>query len=437
MGLINFIAKKGLAIQTGANTTSWLHGSGTPNGAVAANVGSIYSDYTSGVIYKKVSGTNNLGWEEMSGASAIDAFDWKSPVLAATTASDGNLNLASYTGTIDGQTLVNGGRYLLKNQSDASENGIYTWATGGVFTRSTDADSSVPDGEVKSGMAVIASGGTQAKIMWVLTTPGPITLDTTSLTFTSLGNYTASLGVKITGNNFSADLDAAGGIGLNTNSLKINTGDGIALSGNAVIAVADTSGPITVGAAGIDITTGNGISTGTTLSVVADASGPITVGASGVDITTGNGLSTGTTLSVVADSSGALSVGSSGVSVNVDVSSVYKNGSNQLAVKNYTTSSTTTTAGPDTIDSVAISTAVSAKWLLTLKNGTAGVYTSEVLATNLGTGTTCDFTEYAVVTVGTITTAPVVSVDVTSGNMNLKVTTDSGLTAEVVRITNA
>lgn len=56
------------------------------------------------------------------------------PSTAVKVASVGNLALTGVT-AIDGYTLVNGDRVLLKDQTTATQNGIYTWATGGTLTK--------------------------------------------------------------------------------------------------------------------------------------------------------------------------------------------------------------------------------------------------------------------------------------------------------------
>ena len=114
--------------------------------------------------------------------AARSGLDVKESVHVATT---GPVNLATDLeagDTIDGHVLVAGDRVLVKNQTTASENGIYVASETGVASRATDADSS---GEVTSGLFTFVTQGTDnADTGWVLTTDGPITLGTTGLTFT-------------------------------------------------------------------------------------------------------------------------------------------------------------------------------------------------------------------------------------------------------------
>lgn len=130
-------------------------------------------------------------------AVAVGLRDFKNSVRVASTA---NIDLA--TGgllTIDGVSLSTDDRVLVKNQSTASENGIYL-AKSGSWVRATDADSSA---EVTAGMfMMVTEGTTYADTQWVLSTNDPITLDTTSLVFTQFGApviYTAGTGIDVTG----------------------------------------------------------------------------------------------------------------------------------------------------------------------------------------------------------------------------------------------
>lgn len=103
----------------------------------------------------------------------------KAPARAATTAAIALSGLQ----TIDGVQLVDGDRVLVKHQAAGESNGLYN-AAAGAWTRIADADTS---GEVPSGLLVaVQLGATQHSSEWVLTTPAPIVLGTTPLTFARL-----------------------------------------------------------------------------------------------------------------------------------------------------------------------------------------------------------------------------------------------------------
>lgn len=168
-------------------------------------------------------------------------LDVKDSVRAATTA---NITLSG-TQTIDGVSVTTGDRVLVKNQSTASQNGIYVVAAGS-WARATDADS---DAEVTSGLFTFVEEGTvNSDSGWVLSTNSTITLGTTALTF--------------------AQFSGAG---------QITAGDGLTKDGNTLnVATADT-GRIVVNADSIDLASGV-VTVGTYKSVTVDTYGRVTAG---------------------------------------------------------------------------------------------------------------------------------------------------------------
>jgi len=71
------------------------------------------------------------------------------------------------------------------------------------------------------------------------------------------------------------------------------------------------------------------------------------------------------------------------------------------------------------VDSIPIATYGAAHWLVCVKNGTTGRYASEIVAVDMGTGTTVDYAEYGIVQIGTFTTAPTFTVTSDSTSMIL------------------
>jgi len=128
--------------------------------------------------------------------AARQGLNVKPSVRAAST---GPLTLSG-TQTIDDVSVIAGNRVLVKDQSTASQNGIYVVAAGG-WSRSTDADT---DAEVTAGMFTFVTEGTaNADSGWVLTTNDTITLGTTGLAFAQFsgaGQVTAGAGLTKTGN---------------------------------------------------------------------------------------------------------------------------------------------------------------------------------------------------------------------------------------------
>jgi hypothetical protein len=126
-------------------------------------------------------------------------------VIAATTT---NVTLSSALengDTLDGITLATGNRILVKNQSTASENGIYVVQASGQPTRATDFDTAT---EVDSGDFVFVYSGTvNGGTGWVQTNR-PATIGTDAIAFTQFsgaGTYTAGNGLTLTGTAFSID----------------------------------------------------------------------------------------------------------------------------------------------------------------------------------------------------------------------------------------
>lgn len=166
--------------------------------------------------------------------------------------------------SVDGTNATTGDRVLVKNQSTATENGVYVVTEQGnavdtywVLTRATDFDSS-PTSEIKTGEAVFTTAGaTNANQGFVLTsigsgTDGAHVLNTDSLTFTQF-----------------------------TGTQAFTAGDGLTQSGNALNAVGN-SGRIVVNANDIDLatvssTTSSGTSTTTLVSdITVDSYGRVT-----------------------------------------------------------------------------------------------------------------------------------------------------------------
>lgn len=108
---------------------------------------------------------------------ALAKLDFKHSVLVATTA---NIALSGIQ-TIDGVVLPADARVLVKDQTQAKDNGIYVVPAGGVWKRAQDADASV---EVTPGLFVsVEQGASHGDSIWQLVTDAPIVLGTTALTF--------------------------------------------------------------------------------------------------------------------------------------------------------------------------------------------------------------------------------------------------------------
>lgn len=139
--------------------------------------------------------------------SLAEGLHVHSSVVAATTA---NINLATDVengDTLDGVTLATGNRILVKNQSTASQNGIYVVAASGAPSRATDFDSPA---EIDGGDFVFVTGGTvNDNTGWVQTnvvgTVGTDPLDFSQ--FAGAGTVTAGTNISVTGNQVSTVAD--------------------------------------------------------------------------------------------------------------------------------------------------------------------------------------------------------------------------------------
>lgn len=154
----------------------------------------------------------------------------KTPVRACTTA---NIVLNG-TITVDGVALAAGDRVLVRNQSDTTQNGIYTVSSGN-WTRTVDFDQL---GEMVKGTQVYINEGTAngAKTSYV-TASDPITPDTTALTFSApTAGIIASNGITLTGNTLTAHI----GSGLEFSGGAIKATDGIIAAGASTVLAFDT-----------------------------------------------------------------------------------------------------------------------------------------------------------------------------------------------------
>lgn len=157
-------------------------------------------------------------------------LDVKDSVRAATTA-DITLSGAQ---TIDGVSVIAGDRVLVKNQTAADENGIYV-ASAGAWSRSTDADTSA---KVTAGMYTFVEEGTaNADTGFVLTTNNPITLDTTSLSFTAFSGTSAIVagdGLTKTGNTIDfVTADSSLTVNADSVQVKLDPAGAITLDGGS------------------------------------------------------------------------------------------------------------------------------------------------------------------------------------------------------------
>ncbi|MFW9605927.1 MAG: hypothetical protein ACMV0I_05165, partial [Pseudomonas sp.] len=166
--------------------------------------------------------------------SVLAGLKPKASVKAATTA---NITLSGAQ-TVDGVALVAGDRVLVKNQTTASQNGLYIVAAG-AWTRATDSDTWL---ELVAALVVVEQGTVNADCGWVCTADQGGTLGTTAVTWTQFfgpGAVTSGTGISVSGTQVSlAELTDSG-----TGSLLKLTRDAYGrVSGTAAVTASDIKG---------------------------------------------------------------------------------------------------------------------------------------------------------------------------------------------------
>jgi hypothetical protein len=168
--------------------------------------------------------------------SVAQGLDVKDSVKIATTA---NITLSG-TQTIDGVAISADERVLVKNQSTASENGLYL-CKAGSWARTADLAAGVNAAGV---FVFIESGSTQADQGFVCTSDsGSAVVGTNSLAFTQFsgsGSFTAGDGLDLTGTTFSADIKANSGVVISGGEIALDL-DASSISGSLGIADGGTN----------------------------------------------------------------------------------------------------------------------------------------------------------------------------------------------------
>ena len=145
----------------------------------------------------------------------------KDGCVCATTA---NITLSGLQ-TIDGYITIAGDRVLVKNQSTASQNGVYV-ASAGAWSRATDLD---VWSEFYCAYIFVDFGTANGDTGWRCTVGTTGTLGSTDVTFvkfTSIGQIlvNANSGLTKTNNNLSINVDGST-IEINNNILRIKSGN--------------------------------------------------------------------------------------------------------------------------------------------------------------------------------------------------------------------
>jgi hypothetical protein len=189
--------------------------------------------FTSGTVAAAPTGATDIANKQYVDYYAA-GLSWKAPVTVASTA-----NIATLSGllTVDTVTLVAGETVLVKDQTNAADNGIYV-AASGAWTRSVGADV----WEEFIGAIVFVVEGTQAGSAWFCTAQPGGTLGVTAINwsnFSVASTYTAGTGLTLAGTQFSitntAVTAAAYGSATQVGTFTVNAQGQLTLAGNTTI----------------------------------------------------------------------------------------------------------------------------------------------------------------------------------------------------------
>jgi hypothetical protein len=293
------------ATNTGTVTSVTLSGNVTSSGSLTLG----------GTISLTESDIPELTMAKLPGAA------YKQSVRAATTA---NITLSG-TQTIDGIAVVANDRVLVKNQSTASQNGIYVVAAG-AWSRSADANAS---SEIGAAIVNVDSGTANGGELWTTTFKTTDTLGTTAMNWYEVIYNTGTWGISVSGS--AATLTTARTIQTNlasTSAASFNGSANITPGVTGTLAVANggtgqttyTDGQLLIGNTTGNTLTKSTLTAGSGISITNGA-GSITIAASGgggtVTSVSGTGTVNGLTLTGTVTTSGSLTLGGtlSGVSL--------------------------------------------------------------------------------------------------------------------------
>jgi len=216
--------------------------------------------------------------------SVAQGLDVKASVVATTT---GNITLSG-TQTIDGIALSVGNRVLVKNQTNASQNGIYVVASG-AWARASDADTFE---KLVSAFTFVEEGSTKADTGWVCTVDSGGVLGTTPITFSQFsgaGTFLAGEGLTLTGNSFSV----------------VGTANRISVSGSGVDIASTYAGQTSITTLG---TIATGTWNATTIATNKGGTGLTTFTSGGAVFATSTSALTTGTLPVASGGTGAVTL---------------------------------------------------------------------------------------------------------------------------------
>ena len=205
------VAAAGALMRSGGTMTGNLILNADPNAALGAATKQYVDTIASaGIHYHapvRAEHPSNLNATYNNGSSGVGA-----------TLTNAGTNAAL---VIDSVSMALNDRVLVANQTDQTQNGVYTVTTVGngstawVLTRSTDTDTAAPsdpDAFGKGDAFFIKEGSNNAGHLDVLSTAGTIVFGTTNIVFSEVAEttvYSGGTGITLTGTTFSIGQDVA------------------------------------------------------------------------------------------------------------------------------------------------------------------------------------------------------------------------------------
>ena len=296
----------------------------------------------------------------------------------------------SYT-TIDGVTLSDGMRILVKNEVTTANNGIYVRTSATVLTRATDFDSAI---EIAGGDFTFVTAGTQYNSTGWVQIDEVATVGTDPIVweqFSGAGTYQAGTGLTLTGSTFSVNASQ-------TQITAVGTLGSLAVTGN-------------ISAGNVSATTFTGA-----LSGAATTAGTVTTAAQP------NITSTGTLTSLAV--TGNISAG--------NVSATTFTGSLSGAATSATTAGTVTTAAQPNITSTGTLTSLAVTGNISAGNVSATTFTGALSGAATTAGTVTTAAQPNITSVGTLTSLGVsgtVTASAFTANTGVFTGNGSGLSA--------